>query len=35
MKKFLTVLRIIGNRTAKIPRYSDNGFLLPLNLANN
>lgn len=33
MKKFLTVLRIIGSRTAKIPRYSDNGFYIAVELS--
>lgn len=33
MKKFLTVLRIIGSCTAKIPRYSDNGFYIAVELS--
>lgn len=32
MKKNLTVLRIIGDRTAKIPRYSDHGFYIAVEL---
>ena len=32
MKKNLTVLRIIGNRIAIIPRYSDKGFYIAVDL---
>ena len=32
MAKYLHVLRVIGDRTAKIPRYSDRGFFVAVTL---